>query len=139
MLVKYDFLVTEVQDKLVETINMLQENGELESDLSLRQIYDKYFHPNVLPIEDLKYWRAIQNVSVLGLFQFDSEVGAQAARKIKPTSILELADANGLMRLMTAEKGEETPMEKYIRFKNNIGLWYKEMDEFGLTKEEQET
>ena len=138
-MVKYDFLVTEVQDKLVETINMLQENGELESDLSLRQIYDKYFHPNVLPIEDLKYWRAIQNVSVLGLFQFDSEVGAQAARKIKPTSILELADANGLMRLMTAEKGEETPMEKYIRFKNNIGLWYKEMDEFGLTKEEQET
>ena len=29
-------------------------------------------------------------------------------------------------------------MEKYIRFKNNINLWYKEMDEYGLTKEEQE-
>lgn len=45
----------------------------------------------------------------------------------------------GLMRLMTAEKGQETPMEKYIRFKNNIDLWYKEMDDAGLTKEEQET
>ena len=33
-------------------------------------------------------------------------------RKIKPASILEMTDANGLMRLMTAEKGEETPMEK---------------------------
>ena len=41
------------------------------------------------------------------------------------------------MRLMTAEKGAETPMEKYIRFKNNLDLWYKEMDYAGLTKEEQ--
>ena len=41
------------------------------------------------------------------------------------------------MRLMTSEKGEETPMEKYIRFKNNINLWYREMNEYGLTKEEQ--
>ena len=137
-MVKYDFLVTEVQDKLVETINLLQETGEIESDLSLRQIYDKYFHPNVLPIDDKNCWKAIQNVEVLGLFQFDSEVGAQAAKKIKPSTILELADANGLMRLMTNEKGQETPMEKYIRFKNNINLWYQEMTEFGLTKEEQE-
>ena len=60
------------------------------------------------------------------------------AKKIKPTSMMEMADANGLMRLMTAEKGQETPMEKYIRFKNDISQWYKEMDEYGLTKEEQE-
>ena len=135
---KYDFLVTEVQDKLVETINMLQENGELEADYKLKEIYDKYLHPSVLPIEDEKYWKPIQNVDILGLFQFDSDVGAQAAKKIKPSSILELADANGLMRLMTSEKGQETPMEKYVRFKNNIDLWYQEMDEYGLTKEEQE-
>ena len=48
-----------------------------------------------------------------------------------------MADANGLMRLMTAEKGAETPMEKYIRYKNHIDLWYQEMDKYGLTKEEQ--
>ena len=41
------------------------------------------------------------------------------------------------MRLMTAEKGAETPMEKYIRYKNHIDLWYQEMDKYGLTKEEQ--
>jgi len=50
-----------------------------------------------------------------------------------------MADANGLMRLMTAEKGQESPMDKYIRFKNNINLWYAEMDKAGLTKEEQKT
>ena len=50
---------------------------------------------------------------------------------------MEMADANGLMRLMTAEKGQESPMEKYIRFKNDISLWYKEMREYGLTQNEQ--
>lgn len=40
---------------------------------------------------------------------------------------------------MTNEKGEETPMEKYVRYKNNINLWYQEMKEYGLTPEEQET
>jgi len=134
---KYDFLVTEVQDKLVQTIKFLQEYGEIEKDLSLREIYDKYFHPNVIPIDDKQTWENIKNGTILNIFQFDSEVGSQAAKKIQPSTILELADANGLMRLMTSEKGAETPMEKYIRFKNNLDLWYREMNNAGLTKEEQ--
>lgn len=136
---KYDFLVTEVQDKLAEAIRLLQEYNEIDKNLSLREVYDKYFHPSVLPINDKNIWKVLQENSVLNIFQFDSEVGSQAAKKIKPTNILEMADANGLMRLMTAEKGQETPMEKYVRFKNNIELWYKEMDKAGLTKEEQKT
>ena len=134
---KYDFLVTEVQDKLTEAIRLLQEYGEIEKDLTLREVYDKYFHPNVLPLDDKKCWEALQNNQVLNVFQFDSEVGSQAAKKIKPETILEMADANGLMRLMASEKGQETPMEKYIRYKNDITLWYKEMDKYGLTQEEQ--
>ena len=136
---KYDFLVTEVQDKLVETVKLLQKYGEIDNELSLREVYNQYLHPSVLPIDELKYWLKLHDNSVLNVFQFDSDVGSQAAKKIKPSTILEMADANGLMRLMTAEKGEETPMEKYIRFKNDIGLWYKEMNEFGLTPQEQET
>ena len=93
---KYDFLVTEVQDKLAETIRLLQEYGEIDRNLSLRQVYDKYFHPSVLPIEDDNIWKSLHENSVLNIFQFDSEVGAQAAKKIKPSSILEMSDANGL-------------------------------------------
>lgn len=136
---KYDFLVTEVQDKLAEAIRLLQEEHEIDSNLTLKQVYDKYFHPSILPLDRVDIWKVLQENSVLNIFQFDSDVGGQAAKKIKPTNILEMADANGLMRLMTAEKGQESPMEKYVRFKNNISLWYQEMDKAGLTKEEQET
>ena len=133
---KYDFLVTEVQDKLVQTINFLQEYGEIEKDLSLREVYNKYFHPNVLPLDDEKIWDNIQNVRILDLFQFDSAVGSQAAKKIKPSNIHELSDSNGLMRLMTGEDGAEQPIDKYVRFKNNLSLWYEEMQKAGLTNEE---
>ena len=134
---KFDFLVTDVQDKLVEAINLLQKNGEIESDLSLREVYNKYFHPEVIPLDYKPAWDAIENGSVINIFQFDSMVGAQAAKKIQPKTILELADANGLMRLMTAEKGAETPMDKYVRYKKDISLWYAEMRKAGLTPEEQ--
>ena len=133
---KYDFLLTEVQDKITQCIKFLQENDEIESDLSLREVYDKYFHPDVLDIEDKEVWKNIQEGNILNIFQFDSDIGSQAAKKIKPGSMLELADANGLMRLMTSEKGAETPMEKYIRFKNDLSLWYDEMAIAGLSTDE---
>ena len=137
-LTKYDFLVTEVQDKLVQAIQLMQADGTLEADLTLRQIYDKYFHPNVIPLDDTRIWDALGEVSVINTFQFDSQVGAQVAKTLKPRNVLEMADANGLMRLM-GEEGQERPMDKYARFKQDISLWYKEMDDFGLTKEEQKT
>ena len=137
--VKYDFLLTAVQDIIIKTIELLQEDGVIEQDLTLRQVYNKYLHPSVIPQDDKKMWDALANGDVLGCFQFDSNVGTQAAKKIRPQTPLEMADANGLMRLMTSEKGAETPMEKYVRFKNNISLWYKEMDSQDLTKAEQKT
>ena len=134
---KYDFLLTKVQDKITACIRFLQEDGKIPSDMSLREVYDKYLHPNVIDVEDEKIWEKIKSGDVLNIFQFEAEVGSQAIKKIKPSNILELMDANGLMRLMTSEKGVEMPMEKYIRYKNDINLWYKEMNDFGITPEEQ--
>nr|DAU32026.1 MAG TPA: DNA polymerase III, alpha subunit [Caudoviricetes sp.] len=136
---KYDMLVTEVQDKIAQTILFLQENGEIEKDLTLRQVYDKYFSPDVLPLGDEATWKNIQAGKILNIFQFDSDVGSQAIKKIQPTTITEMSDANSLMRLMAAEPGAETPLDKYVRFKNNIKLWYQEMKNAGLTQKEMET
>lgn len=67
--VKYDLLITNVTDKILRTINLLQEAGEIEPDLSLREAYNKYLHPSVLPIHDEKIWDAIDNNKVIDLFQ----------------------------------------------------------------------
>lgn len=135
--VKYDFLLTSVQDIIIKTIDLLQADNVIDPSLSLREVYNKYLHPNVLPTEDPRIWQALAEGSVIGCFQFDSAVGSQAAKKIRPTNPRETADANGLMRLMTSEPGAEMPLDKYVRYKNNIQLWYDEMDKCGLTKEEQ--
>lgn len=135
---KYDFLVTDICDKTREAIRLLQTDGLIDPDLSLREVYNKYLHPAVLPIEEKKYWDALNQEKVLNVFQFEGQEGRQGIKKVKPVSMTEMADTNGLIRLMTGEKGGEQPLDRYIRFKNNIQLWYDEMDEYGLTKDEQE-
>lgn len=106
--------------------------------MTIKQVYEKYLATEVIDIEDDKIWDAIDNNEILNLFQFDSEVGSQAAKKIRPRSMRQLSDSNGLMRLAPSEKGAEPPMEKYIRFKENISLWYDEMRRYGLTAKEVE-
>lgn len=93
--VKYDFLLTAVQDIIIKTIDLLQADEVIDPKLSLREVYNKYLHPSILPQNDKKMWDALANNSVIGCFQFDGAVGQQAAKKIKPHSALEMADANG--------------------------------------------
>lgn len=67
--VKLDILVTEIQDVITQCLNLLQENKKVESELSLRQMYDKYVHPDVLPTGDKKLWDACVSGKVLKFFQ----------------------------------------------------------------------
>ena len=133
---KYDFLLTSVQDMLMQTIQFLQEDNELPQDWTLREIYDEYLHPEVLDIKDTRTWDNIKKGRILACFQFDSDIGSQGIKKVQPNDILELSNTNGLIRLM-APDGEENPMDKYVRFKANPGSWDMEMNHYGLTEEEQ--
>ena len=36
-----------------------------------------------------------------------------------------------------SQPGQESPLDKYARFKNNINEWYNEMESYGLSKDEQ--
>lgn len=136
--VKYDFLVTEVQDIITQCLTMLMENEELPPWLDLRGAYDEFLHPEKLPIEDDKLWDSLIAGNVLKLFQFDSQVGGQTVKTLKPRTPKEMATCNSIMRLMAQEKGGETPTERYKRMKENIQLWYDEMGRYHLTKKEQE-
>ena len=136
--VKIDSLVTDVMEKITQCLLMLQEKNEIDKDLSLKNLYNKYLHPDVLPLEDPKIWDAIDKLEVLNLFQFDTQVGGQAVKKLKPRSVQELAAINALIRLMAQEKGAETPVDRYYRIQNNPDEWYDEMTSAGLTQEEQD-
>ena len=133
--VKYDFLVTEICDKITICIDMLQKEGFFESDLGLRQVYDRYLHPAVLNLEDSRMWDALGNGTVMDVFQFSTGVGLATAKQIKPRDPVQLTSANALMRLM-GEKGKERPMDRYCRLKNDMQLWYREVRSRGLSEEE---
>ena len=135
--VKFDFLVTEIQDVIVQCLNMLSEYNEVDQNLSLRQLYDKYLHPDVLPIEDSKIWDTLAEGKVLKLFQFDSQVGSQTVKLLRPRSPREMANCNSVMRLMAAEKGGETPTERYNRMKDNMSQWYDEMRRWRISSSDQ--
>lgn len=133
--VKYDFLVTEICDKITTCIELMQKDNVVEKDLSLRKIYNKYLHPSVLNLEDKKIWTALGEGSVLDVFQFSTGVGLATAKQVKPTNPTEMTSANAIMRLM-GEKGKERPLDRYCRLKNDMGQWYKEVRDRGLSEDE---
>lgn len=132
---KFDFLVTEVCDKITNAIMLLKKDGYFEGCETLRSIYEKYFHPSVINVKEKKIWDALADGSVLDVFQFNSSVGLQSAKAIKPTDPIQMTMANALMRLM-GEKDKERPLDRYVRLKNDMGAWYEEVRERGLSEEE---
>lgn len=133
--VKYDFLLTEVCDKIVTAIKLLQNDNEIEQEYTIRQVYNKYLHPESINLNDQRIWDALSNGEVMDVFQFNSDVGLAAAKLVKPQNPLEMMSANALLRLM-AEKGHERPLDRYVRMKYNIQDWYKEAEEWGLSGEQ---
>ena len=131
--VKLDFLTVESLTKLHTCLDLLIEEGKIEWQGSLRKTYEKYIHPDVLEYGSKKMWEMVSTGELLDLFQFSTPIGITTAKLLKPTSLPELAHANSLMRLMG--DGTITPTEKFLKFKNDISLWYKEMNEYNLTKD----
>lgn len=135
--VKFDFLVTQQMDIMAQCITMLQEHGYFEKDLTLRQAYDKYVHPNKIPLSDDKLWDAIDSTDILALFQLNTAVGGNIVRQLVPRTVEELVACNALMRL-SGEKDAERPANRYERLKKHPEQWQKEMDDWGFSTEEQQ-
>ncbi|MGX6580033.1 PHP domain-containing protein [Bacillus velezensis] len=129
--VKFDLLTIEALDKIRVTLDQLIENKEIEWQGNLKETYKKYIHPDVIEYEDPRLWEMAGNGEVMDLFQFSTEVGHQSVIKVKPKSLLEAAVTNSLMRLMS--DGEEQPVDTYVKYKNNMSLWYEEMRNYGLS------
>jgi DNA polymerase-3 subunit alpha len=114
---KYDFLVTEVCDKMIQCLNLLRHDGKVPS-VTLRELYDKYLHPEHIDTNDPRIWEHLMKGDVLDIFQFNSGVGLAMAKAIKATNPLEMTAANAMIRLMS-EAGVESQQDRYIRIRDN--------------------
>ena len=133
---KFDYLVTQQMTIMGQCIKILQEHGYIEKDLTLRQAYDKYVHPDKLPLNDKKLWDAIDSTDILALFQLNTAVGGNVVRQLIPRSVEELVACNALMRL-AGEKGKERPADRYERLKKHPEQWQNELNSWGFTQQEQ--
>lgn len=55
-----------------------------------------------------------------------------------PKNVDDLATLNSVIRLMASEKGAESPLDKYARFRKHPNDWETEMIQYGLSNKERE-
>ena len=137
-LIKIDLLATDYCSKVYVTLMLLIKDGVIEWQGSLRDTYEKYIGVYTLERDAEDMWKMLWDHKVLSLFQMEKDSGKKALALVKPHSVDDLATINSVIRLMAQEKGAESPLEKFARFHEDITLWYKEMEDAGLTQEEQD-
>lgn len=116
---KYDFLVTEASDKIITCYQLLKKDKQISPvDLTLREFYNKYLHPEVIDTTDQRIWDHLAAGDVLDVFQFSTGVGLAIAKRLKPQDPMEMTAANAMMRLMS-EKGKESQQDRYYRIQHS--------------------
>lgn len=131
---KFDFLSIEGLDKIRACMNLLIEDKKIEEKENLKATYDSFLHPSVLDYSP-ELWEPSWEGKVIDLFQFQTPVGGEAIKKGKPTTVIEGAALNSLMRLMPMEDGT-VPTDKFVKFKEDISLWYEELKKFKVPETE---
>ena len=134
---KFDLLRTDAEDKIAKALSLLLQYGQIEWKGNLKDTYMYYLHPDHLVYDNKQMWKDAANGKIANLFQFETPVGGVCIKKTRPENIKQMGAANAVMRLQASDGGE-SPIDRYVRFRNDINEWYKEMDEWGLTKEEQQ-
>lgn len=133
---KFDLLKTMPPQLFGKAMEYMLKDGVIEWQGSLRATWDKYLHPSNVNYDNPKLWDNAADGKVLQLFQFgDSQVGSNTIRKIRPTSLVEMALANDVMRLQGSFNGE-TPTDRFVRYKFHPDEAIKEMKEAGLNDKE---
>lgn len=123
---KYDFLVTEISDKIIKCFDLLKEDEVIEN-INLRDLYNKYIHPEIIDTTNQQIWDHLAAGDIMDVFQFCTGVGLAIAKKLRPQNPMEMTSANAMMRLMS-EKGKESQQDRYIRIqKQGLDVFDKEM------------
>lgn len=132
--IKFDMLTVEAADKIHRTMDYLLENGKIKDEGSLKKTYYKWVHPDVLDYKTPDMWDILP--TIYSVFQFDTPISTKALSATHPHSVMDLSAANSLLRLMP-DNADETPIDRYIRYKQSKDAWLKDTTDFGLNKDEQ--
>lgn len=135
--VKMDLLSVDVLARQQTCLNLLKEYGHIKPLGSLKEEYFAYLHEKKIDVNDEQSWTHIQHNEVPYLFQMTEESGKKGIRMGQPSSLLELASINSLIRLQKEKGAKESPLETYARYKRDLSEWYKDMSNFGLNTEQQ--
>ena len=81
----------------------------------VNELYNLNLTEEQIPLTDAKTWEMISNGKTLGVFQFESPIGINTVKKIKPKNIEELAAGNAFIR------PGASGLDEYVKGKNNEG------------------
>ena len=132
--IKFDMLTVEAADKIHRTMDYLLEYDKIEWQGSLKATYYKYIHPMVLEYKNKDMWDILP--SIYSVFQFDTPISAKALSATHPQSAMDLSAANSLLRLMP-DNADETPIDKYQRYKESHDAWIEDTKSYGLNDDER--
>jgi len=132
--IKYDILTIEAMEKIQTTMDLLLKEKEMIWQGTLRKTFNKYLHPEIIDKENPKLFEMASSGTIPDLFQFSTAIGHSTIKKVQPKNLIEMVATNSLMRLQS--EGMEQPIDTFIRFKNDISLWYDEMRKWGLDENE---
>ena len=137
-MIKMDLLSVEAADKIHTCLDLLAEQGYIKKYPTLRETYENALGVYKINRDDEKMWDMVQNHEIVSLFQMEQQSGVRGIALTHPRSVDELAVLNSVIRLMATEKGAESPLDKYARFRENPKAWDREMQQMGLTEEQRE-
>ena len=137
-MIKMDLLSVEAADKIHTCLDLLIEQGYIKQYPTLRETYENAIGVYKINRDDEKMWDMVQNHEIVSLFQMEQQSGVRGIALTHPRSVDELAVLNSVIRLMATEKGAESPLDKYARFRNDPSAWDREMRSMGLTEKDRE-
>ena len=137
-MIKMDLLSVEAADKIHTCLDLLIEHGYIKEYPTLRETYENALGVYKINRDDEKMWDMVQNHEIVSLFQMEQQSGVRGIALTHPRTVDELAVLNSVIRLMATEKGAESPLDKYARFREHPRDWDIEMREMGLTDKERE-
>ena len=135
--IKMDLLSVESADKIQTCLELLIKDGYIKEKPTLRETYESVLNVYSLERDNAEMWSMVNNHKIISLFQMEQASGIRGISLTHPQSVDDLATLNSVIRLMASEKGAESPLDKYARFRNNPWMWDDEMKRYGLTDEQR--